>query len=80
MDAVADLGYYDQAHFIHDFKQYTSLTPNHFIDEVCRKKVAFGCLSCNFMKSMLRYHRFLQSFFPRVSYNGITNNIYKGFP
>lgn len=38
MDAVADLGYYDQAHFIHDFKQYTSLTPNQFIDEICRKK------------------------------------------
>ena len=24
------LGYYDQAHFIHEFKNYTSLTPNSF--------------------------------------------------
>lgn len=24
------LGYYDQAHFIHDFKRFTSLTPNGF--------------------------------------------------
>lgn len=40
MDAVADLGYCDQAHFIHDFKQYTSLTPNQFIDEICRKRYA----------------------------------------
>jgi len=31
MDVIADLGYYDQAHFIRDFKQYTSLTPNAFL-------------------------------------------------
>lgn len=38
MDVVTDLGYYDQAHFIHDFKQYTSLTPKRFVDQVCRNK------------------------------------------
>ena len=32
MNAVVDLGYYDQAHFIHDFKRYTCLTPNTFIN------------------------------------------------
>lgn len=30
MDVVDMLGYYDQAHFIHEFKNYTSLTPNSF--------------------------------------------------
>ena len=38
MDAVADLGYYDQAHFIHEFKRYTLITPKLFIDQVCRNK------------------------------------------
>lgn len=32
MDVVTGLGYYDQAHFIHDFKRYTSLTPGSFLD------------------------------------------------
>ena len=31
MDVVSDLGYYDQAHFIHDFKRYTGLTPKGFL-------------------------------------------------
>ena len=30
MDVIVDLGYYDQPHFIHDFKQYTSMTPSSF--------------------------------------------------
>ncbi len=34
MDVVTELGYYDQAHFIHDFKHHTSLTPKTFIDQV----------------------------------------------
>jgi AraC-like DNA-binding protein len=34
MDVISDLGYYDQAHFIRDFKQYTSLTPKSFIEQV----------------------------------------------
>jgi len=38
MDVIIDLGYYDQAHFIRDFKQYTSLTPKSFVDQVCRTK------------------------------------------
>lgn len=38
MDAIAELGYYDQAHFIRDFKQYTSLTPKYFIDIVCNRR------------------------------------------
>ena len=38
MDAVADLGYYDHAHFIHEFKRYTSITPKLFVDQVCRNK------------------------------------------
>ena len=38
MDAVADLGYYDQAHFIHEFKRYTSITPKLFVDQVCKNK------------------------------------------
>lgn len=30
-DAIYEqLGYYDQAHFIHEFKKFTSLTPNRF--------------------------------------------------
>ena len=29
-DIYYDLGYYDQSHFIHDFKKFTSLTPNKF--------------------------------------------------
>lgn len=33
MDIVSTLGYYDQAHFIHDFKQYTSLTPKKYLDQ-----------------------------------------------
>ena len=32
------LGYYDQAHFNRDFKQFTSLTPKLFIDVVCNQK------------------------------------------
>ena len=36
MDVVADLGYYDQAHFIHDFKHHTSLTPKTFMEQVHR--------------------------------------------
>ena len=39
MDVITDLGYYDQSHFIHDFKQYTSLTPNSFLEQVHRSKV-----------------------------------------
>ncbi len=38
MDVIIDLGYYDQAHFIRDFKQYTSLTPKSFVDQVCKTK------------------------------------------
>ena len=34
MDVVNELGYYDQAHFIHDFKRHTSLTPKTFVDKV----------------------------------------------
>ena len=29
-DTYYDLGYYDQSHFIHDFKKFTSFTPNKF--------------------------------------------------
>lgn len=29
-DIYEKLGYYDQAHFIHEFKKFTSLTPNKF--------------------------------------------------
>lgn len=36
MDAVFELGYYDQAHFIRNFKQYTSVTPKHYV-ELSRK-------------------------------------------
>lgn len=39
MDIIVDLGYYDQPHFIHDFKQYTSMTPSSFLNQVCRSKV-----------------------------------------
>ena len=39
MDVIVDLGYYDQPHFIHDFKQYTSMTPSSFLNQVCRSKV-----------------------------------------
>lgn len=38
MDVMIDLGYYDQAHFIRDFKQYTSLTPRSFVEQVRRTK------------------------------------------
>lgn len=38
MDVIIDLGYYDQAHFIRDFKQYTSLTPKSFVEQVRRTK------------------------------------------
>lgn len=32
LSAVAhNLGYYDQAHFIHDFKEYSGLTPGQFL-------------------------------------------------
>lgn len=31
MDVIAELGYYDQAHFIHEFKKYTSMTPRSFV-------------------------------------------------
>ena len=34
MDVIVDLGYYDQAHFIRDFKQYTSMTPNAFLVQI----------------------------------------------
>ena len=34
MDAIEGLGYYDQAHFIRDFKQYTSLTPKAFVEQL----------------------------------------------
>ncbi len=37
-DEVYDrLGYYDQAHFIHDFKRFTSITPNALskMNEIC---------------------------------------------
>ena len=34
MDVVMDLGYYDQAHFIRDFKQHTSLTPKHYVEQL----------------------------------------------
>lgn len=40
MDVIAGLGYYDQAHFIRDFKQYTSLTPKFFVDQVRRNKAS----------------------------------------
>lgn len=40
MHVIADLGYYDQSHFIHDFKQYTSLTPTSFLEQVHRDKVS----------------------------------------
>lgn len=36
LDVMSDLGYYDQAHFIRDFKQYTSLTPKTFVDGMRR--------------------------------------------
>lgn len=38
MDVIADLGYYDQSHFIRDFKQYTSITPNLFVEQVYKNK------------------------------------------
>ena len=38
MDVIVDLGYYDQAHFIHDFKQYTSITPTLFVEQVYKNK------------------------------------------
>ena len=38
MDVIMDLGYYDQAHFIRDFKQYTSLTPQSFVEQVRQTK------------------------------------------
>lgn len=38
MDVIAELGYYDQSHFIRDFKQYTSMTPKRFVDNVCNRK------------------------------------------
>lgn len=32
-DVFLDLGYYDQAHFIHEFKRYTLLTPRSFVKQ-----------------------------------------------
>ncbi len=32
-DIIFNAGYYDQSHFINDFKRYTSLTPSHFINK-----------------------------------------------
>ena len=39
MDVIAGLGYYDQAHFIHDFKKYTSLTPQSFVKQNRRSQL-----------------------------------------
>jgi AraC-like DNA-binding protein len=30
-EAAHSCGYYDQAHFIHDFKEYSGLTPSQFL-------------------------------------------------
>lgn len=38
LDVTVGLGFYDQAHFNRDFKQFTSLTPKLFIDVVCNQK------------------------------------------
>mgnify|MGYP002622144926 CR=1 FL=1 len=29
-EIAADLGYFDQSHFVHDFKAYTGLTPKKY--------------------------------------------------
>ena len=34
LEAIDCLGYYDQAHFIHEFKNYTSLTPKFYLDQL----------------------------------------------
>ncbi len=40
MDVVENLGYYDQAHFIRAFKDYTSLTPKSFLEQLHKKNGA----------------------------------------
>jgi len=32
-----DSGYFDQAHFIHDFKKFTAVSPYHFLKDCCGK-------------------------------------------
>ena len=38
LDVTVGLGYYDQAHFNRNFKQFTCVTPKAFIDVVCNRK------------------------------------------
>ncbi|WP_058913874.1 helix-turn-helix domain-containing protein [Entomohabitans teleogrylli] len=33
LDSALAYGYYDQSHFIHDFRHFTGATPSHFLQE-----------------------------------------------